>query len=70
MKKLLGIIIILAGIALTVLWISKDPGWSAVFKRSAIIIGFIPIPGRLFGFVLQLAPALIGLALGGSMFSK
>lgn len=70
MKKVLGILIIMGGIALTVLWISRDPGWSAVFRRSTVIIGFIPIPGRLFGYVIQVIPALVGLVLGGGLMAK
>ena len=64
MNKLLGIIVIAAGLALSALWIVHDPGWTAVFSRSAIIIGFIPIPGVLFGLLIQLIPAIGGL-IGG-----
>lgn len=70
MKKLLGVIVILAGIALSGLWIARDPGWNAVFRRSAIIIGFIPIPGVAFGFILQLMPAVIGLVAGIGLWNK
>ena len=64
MKKFLGVLAIAGGIALSILWIIRDPGWTAVFRRSAIVIGFIPIPGVLIGFLLQLVPAIIGL-IGG-----
>ena len=70
MKKFLGLIVIAAGIALSVLWIIRDPGWTAVFRRSAIIIGFIPIPGVLFGFLMQLIPAVGGLILGIGLWNK
>ena len=70
MKKFLGLIVIAAGIALSVLWIIRDPGWTAVFRRSAIIIGFIPIPGVLFGFLMQLIPAIGGLIGGLALWNK
>lgn len=70
MNKLLGIVIIAAGIALSALWIVHDPGWTSVFSHSAIIIGFIPIPGVLFGFMIQLIPAVGGLAWGISMWGR
>lgn len=64
MKKVLAVIVILAGIGLSTLWIINDPGFTAVFSRSAFIIGFIPIPGVVIGFLLQLVPAIAGI-LGG-----
>lgn len=70
MKKILAILFILAGVGLTVLWIINDPGFTAVFSRSAIIIGFIPIPGVLFGFVIQLIPAIAGFLAGGGMWKR
>ena len=66
--KIGGILIILAGIALSVLWIAKDPGFQAVFSDSAIIIGLIPIPGVFFGLLLQLIPAIGGLVGGIALF--
>ncbi len=65
--RILGFLVIAAGLALTVLWFIRDPGWTAVFGHSAIIIGFIPIPGALFGGLLQLFPALIGLIAGSGL---
>ena len=70
MNKLLGIIVIAAGLALSALWIFRDPGWTAVFRRSAIIIGFIPIPGVLFGFLMQLIPAIGGLIGGLALWNR
>ena len=73
MKKILykigGVAGIIAGIALSVLWIANDPGFQAVFSDSAIIIGLIPIPGVLFGLLIQLIPA-IGGAVGGIALFK
>ena len=70
MKKFLGVLAIAGGIALSILWIIRDPGWTAVFRRSAIIIGFIPIPGVLFGILLQLIPAILGLIGGLSLWKQ
>ena len=70
MKKILGIFVIAAGIALSAIWIIHDPGWTTVFSRSAIIIGFIPIPGVLFGFLMQLVPAIGGLGWGVALWNR
>ncbi len=66
--KIGGIFIILAGIALSVFWIAKDPGFQAVFSDSAIIIGLIPIPGVLIGLLIQLIPAIGGVVGGIALF--
>ena len=72
MKKILykigGIAAMIVGIGLSVLWIANDPGFQAVFSDSAIIIGLLPIPGVLFGLLLQLGPAIGGVVGGIALF--
>ena len=70
LKKIPAVIVILGGIAATVFWIIKDPGFSVVFKRSTVIIGFIPIPGKLFGYLVQIMPAIAGIVIGGNIWMK
>ena len=66
--KIGGIAAMIVGIGLSVLWIVKDPGFSAVFSDSAIIIGLIPIPGLLVGLLIQLIPAIGGVVGGIALF--
>ncbi len=61
------IIIIFIGAGLTVWWIIADPGWQAVFSRSAVIIGFIPIPGVAFGFLIQCIPLIGGIIIAANI---
>jgi hypothetical protein len=70
MKKALAVILVLVCIGLSVLWIIHDPGFSAVFSRSVIFIGFIPIPGLLFGLLIQLIPAILGFVGAGSLWNS
>ena len=66
MKKALAVILVLVCIGLSVLWIIHDP----VFSRSVIFIGFIPIPGLLFGLLIQLIPAILGFVGAGSLWNS
>lgn len=59
-KRILLVLVALAGLALSVSWIMKDPGFNALFRRTILWIGFIPLPGQLMGFVIQLIPAIGG----------
>ena len=44
--------------------------FSAVLSRSVIFIGFIPIPGLLFGLLIQLIPAILGFVGAGSLWNS
>ena len=66
--KIGGVAAMIVGIGLSVLWIAADPGFSAVFSDSAIIIGLVPIPGLFFGLLIQLIPAIGGVVGGITLF--
>lgn len=70
LKKIGGIALMILGVALSILWIVKDPGFQAVFSNSVIFIGFFPLSGVIFGFLVQLIPAAGGIFGGLYVFNE
>lgn len=70
MKKFLGVVVAVVGVGLSVLWFVKDPGIASFFKNWRIIVGFIPLPGELFGGLIQLSILISAIALGTEIFNR
>lgn len=56
------LLIITIGIAVTVIWIIHDPGFTWMFHDiHMVFISIIPIPGFIFGYFFQAIPAIIAI---------